>query len=180
MFNEGKRISTKSNLTDEKAKLFPDDIPSRVRYTRPETADAEVAKALLIKVFISQEKAELFGEVAAVYPPLWQEIKDQKLYSEDPGTKMTTFSDGEKMEGKGLKSQAAKAALVKFLQEKFSDPDKIVIRPPSHSELESYWSIIAWDLVSPLFVVQNGKFRYFFEFQDGQVFTIYDLNTIRF
>jgi len=179
VYREGKRISSKSSLTLEEAKLFPGDIPSRVRYTRPETADAEAARALLTKVFLSREKVELFGGVAAVYPPLWQEIKDKKPYSEDPGSKMTTFSDGEKMDGKGLKSEAAQAALVKFLQDKFSDPDQTVIRPPNYSELQSYWSIIGWDLSSPLFVVQNGKFRYIFEFQDGWVFTVYDLHSMK-
>ena len=158
--------------------LFPSNVPNRVKYTRPKKNDAEAARALLIKVFSSNEEAKLFGDVAAIYPPLWQEIKDIKPYSEDPGGIMTTFCDGKKMDGKALKSDASKTTLVKYLQSKFPQKEKTKIRPPDYNDLQKYWSIIAWDLESPLFVVENDTSKYIFEFQDGTVFTIFDLNSM--
>ena len=163
----------------EESSLFPKDIPARVRYTRPSEASVKAAYAVLNKMFASDwtKPVGLFKDKVIVDSYLWLDLQKMEPFKSDPGNKVTTIIPGGKTgEGKLFRSAATMDALEKYLRERLLTQGEVTIRPPNYEELNAYWSVIAWDINSPLFVIEAGsQEKYILDFNNGAVFQIVTL-----
>ena len=103
---------------------------------------------------------ELFSRILICGPGLWRNIKDDaEMRAITTGVtrlKVPTGKGVQELEGKLFQSKR-KSLLWKSFLRHYKFDSKSVIRRPAAKELALYWAMIPYDIVEPIFMVENGK-----------------------
>jgi len=102
---------------------------------------------------------ELFCRILICGPGLWRNIKgDAEMSAITSGVtrlKVPTGKGVQELEGKLFQSKEEVAAFWKSFLRHYKLDSKAVIRRPSAKELTLYWAMIPYDIVEPIFMVEN-------------------------
>ena len=102
---------------------------------------------------------ELFSRILICGPGLWRNIKDDaEMRAITTGVtrlKVPTGKGVQELEGKLFQSKEEVAAFWKSFLRHYKLDSKAVVRRPTAKELTLYWAMIPYDIVEPIFMVEN-------------------------
>lgn len=156
--------------------LIDQEVPKDVRYAKVDAKTNTIAQKKLQAVFGKEPTMADYSPIAhsptIVGPRLWSAIKKAAL-KDMPKSKPVTFNvpNGKavhKYDGRLLKEAPEIELLwlsISIIAEKGS---KASVRKAKASELSYYWAIISYDIVEPLYVVDCGKSKFLFHFDESK------------
>lgn len=140
------------------------DVPKGINYIRTSKTQNEEAKVLIDRSIKTSEFSEIFESTVMIGPNLWSHYLSSKYFSKreigiDLNFKIPNGNNIVTRKGRVIKDGNDLAPLWNLLCD---DLKESKIRIPSKSELEYYWSIIAYDIEEPIWVAENSKIKILF------------------
>lgn len=136
------------------------DVPNGVIYHKTTDEKNSEAKKTINQAVATQKGNFIFETTIMVGPNLWRKFINSEYYTNpdmgiDLNFKIPNGKEITNRKGRILKKSQEFENLWKFVCDELKTNSKL--RIPTKNELEYYWSIIAFDIEEPLFVVENGK-----------------------
>lgn len=151
--------------------------PARVRYHQQEPAKLQALADKLSRQLASED-ASWLGQTTLIGPIVWAQIAEANAFSAAKGPPSHTFIPlGDEfiiVEGKGLRDQPSKLALVKWINKTVGSEPKL--RRIRLDEMNLLWSLVGFDLEDPLLVLQGEKRALVLLFGEGKLLLLEDLS----
>jgi hypothetical protein len=139
------------------------NIPNGVTYHKTSDTNNNDAKKLIIKSIESKESKLIFESTVMIGPNLWQKYLNSKYAQVNIGIELNfKIPIGKEIitrKGRIIKKRDEFKSLWEFISVELSGGN---LRVPKEAELEYYWSIIAYEIEEPIFVMENKKNKILF------------------
>jgi hypothetical protein len=73
------------------------------------------------------------------------------------------------LQQRGFRTEKSVNAFVHYLRNTLNIEGAFFLRKPTARELNWYWSLIAWDITEPVFVLESPNHLIFLDFHEGKV-----------
>ncbi len=139
------------------------EIPKGVIYHKTTEAKNDQAKKLINQAIESKDCKNIFESTLMIGPNLWQKYLKSKYAKPEIGINLNfnipVGKDIVVRKGRVVKELSEFRSVWEFISGEISGG---ILRVPSKGELEYYWSIIAYEIEEPIFVVENKKNKVLF------------------
>jgi len=146
-------------------KLYPQsvEVPNGVIYHKTSAEKNEEAKKTIKNSIALNNSKFIFGSSIMVGPNLWSKFLTSKFFNHEMGIdlnfKIPTGNKVVTRKGKIIKRSDEFNSLWTFISENLKQAK---IRIPTESEIEYYWSIIAYEIEEPLYVLESPSLKVLF------------------
>ncbi len=172
------------------APAMAQEIPPGVNYTKGSPELNDQTQKRLEAVFAQNpiKLESLLAKPVICAPEPWQTLKPHKeeLFKgmKIAPANMIVTSDGrqQSFEGALFQTDEQVAAFSKGMEKYLASGGPYQIRKATSEELSTYWAMIPYDIVEPLFVADNSEHKLLMQFgEDGKsIFWIGDLQHVHF
>jgi len=151
-------------------------IPSHVAYKYCKGKVYEQAKATIQQELTGKPAYSLSSGFMILGPKLWERYKTVEEIGAIEGGKVRLIVDEVKLDAKLIQNLNDFELVWNQMRSEVADQD-ILLRKATYKELVYYWSIISFDIVEPLIVVETNEHNYILDI-DPKTMTIEWLDEI--
>lgn len=138
-------------------------IPEGVVYHKTTDKINKETKDIIRKCIDKKEAKILFDKAFICGPYLWEQLKKNRLTSNIQGIETNFHLQDTTLKGMVIQSSESLQIIWDFILNK---KEEIKIREPNSTEIRQYWSLVAYELEEPIFIIESSHQKILLNLRD--------------